>query len=321
MTNNTSGYGVLLVNMGGPNSTKEISSYLYRLFSDPYIIDLPTPIRLLVARLIAVFRRRTAASRYDLIGGKSPLSEETEKQARELSEQLQIPVTYAMRYTAPEVSSAMSALRAEGVTRLIVLPLYPQYCRSTSQTAIDHVHRCRLPELPYRIIEAHFSHPPYIDALVKGLRESLEKTVHNKKSVILFVAHSIPMKQVRSGDPYVRQVEETVAAVMKVGLFLFPHRLAFQSRIGPVKWQGPSLEEILEELVNDNVEQVVVMPVSFASENLETIFDLDMQFKEQCKKAGIEHYIRVPTPGVHPAYITAMSSLVKDEILRWDGLS
>jgi ferrochelatase len=311
-------YGVLLINMGGPGSQEEIFDYLYRLFSDPFIIGLPGFMRHRLARFIAKGRKKKAAARYALIGGKSPLNEETNAQAKKLEEVLQLPVAFSMRYSEPFVQAAHKELEQKGVTRLIVLPLYPQYCRATTMSAMEDFLEHRGGDLPYRFIQQHYDSPSYIETLCQLLTDSLEQSKPGYKTSILFVAHSIPLKQVKAGDPYVEQVKATVNLTAQKSGLDYPFHLAFQSRIGPVKWQGPTLSEALHKLRKDNIEQLIVHPVSFVSENLETLYDLDIQFKEECLQAGIEHYIRVPAPGIHPLYINTLAYLVREEINNWE---
>lgn len=319
MKTKKSGYGVLLLNMGGPGSEAEIKDYLFRLFSDPLIIRLPGFLRGPLAHWIAYRRKRKAAARYALIGGKSPLGEETAAQTGELETVLDLPVTYAMRYTRPYVSNAIQTLLDRGVKQLLVLPLYPQYSQATTMSALNDFMDHRRPDLPYLFIEEHYNHPPYIKTVAHLLGKSLEDADPSLKTTVLFAAHSIPMRQVKDGDPYVQHVNATVASVVRDKALLFHHTLAFQSKIGPVKWQGPSLEESLEQLRNELVEQLVVVPISFVSENLETLYDLDIDFKKKALASGIKKYIRVPTPGTHPMYINGLAQLIRQEIKLWEA--
>jgi protoporphyrin/coproporphyrin ferrochelatase len=312
-------HGVMLVNMGGPSSKEEIPDYLYRLFSDPLIIGAPSFIRRPLARFIASRRKVKSATRYDLIGGKSPLKDETAAQARTLETALNMPVTFAMRYTEPFIQEAHQELEKRGVNRLIVLPLYPQYSHATTMSALNDFLEQRNEAVPYRFIQQHHDFPAYIIALRQMLNQGIQNADPTLKTMILFVAHSIPIKQVKNGDPYVDHVRETVALIAKEGQLEFPHSLSFQSRIGPVKWQGPTLNQSLKQLRADGVEQLIVQPVSFVSENLETLYDLDIEFKEESLKSGIKKYIRVPTPGIQASYIEALAALVNQEIGEGGG--
>ena len=304
--------GVLLINMGGPRNLEEIPGYLYRIFTDPYIMGMPPFVRVPLAKLIVSLRKKKVIERYKLIGGKSPLDEYTAAQARELEKILGMPVSYAMRYIDPSVETAQQELIDKGVEHIFLLPLYPQQCNSTTLTALVHFEEHLKPGLTYNTIGFHYDTPGYVDTMSTLLQKSLEAVEPGLKTTVVFVAHSIPLKQVIDGDPYIEQVEATVSSIMKQAAPPFPHVLAYQSKVGPVKWQGPSLEEILKRLVSENVEQVVVQPVSFVCENLETLFDLDIDFKTKCNAAGIRHFTRVPAPGTHPLYIKALADLVQE---------
>lgn len=304
--------GVLLMNMGGPRDVGEIPGYLYRIFTDVYIMKIPFFFRYPLARLIVCLRKKKVVERYNLIGGKSPLDEETAAQARELEKVLGIPVSYAMRYIDPSVETAQQELIGRGVEHVFLIPLYPQQSNSTTLTAMVHFEEHLKPGLTFHTIGFHYDFPGYIDVMSELLQESLKEVDQDLKTTVVFVAHSIPLKQKAEGDPYVEQVEATVSSIMEKVKPPFPHVLAYQSKVGPVKWQGPSLEEALKSLKGEGVEQVVVQPVSFVCENLETLFDLDIQFKEQCEESGIKHFSRVPAPGTHPLYIKALAGLVNE---------
>jgi protoporphyrin/coproporphyrin ferrochelatase len=311
-------YGVLLLNMGGPQSEAEIYDYLYRLFSDPFIVHLPGFLRRRFAKIIARLRRKKAAARYAQIGGKSPLNEETATQAKKLEEVLHVPVTFAMHYSEPFVYSAQRDLEDRGVNRLIVLPLYPQYCHATTMSALEDFIEHRGNDVAYRFIEQHYNSPAYNEAMSHLLAETLRKIDDNLVTRVLFVAHSIPMRLVRDGDPYVEQVQSTMASITQQKSIPYSYALAFQSRLGPMKWQGPTLSEVLQQFRQEQVEQVVVHPLSFVVENLETLYDLDIQFQELCRNSGIKKYFRVPALGSHPLYIHALATLVKEEIDNWE---
>ncbi|MCP4215596.1 MAG: ferrochelatase [bacterium] len=317
MDTGTRKYGLLLVNMGGPLNNRDIFRFLYRLFSDPYILQMPRPFRVSLALLIAFFRKKTAAAHYDLIGGKSPLDRETAGQSDALEKMLGFPVRYAMRYSPPHIETAHLELIEKGVTHLQVLPLYPQYTAATTGSALEYVTRFQREDVSYSTIPFHYDYPAYTRSMRQLLESGLDKAEPGLKSEVLFVAHSIPMKQVKKGDPYVQQVKDTVTQITEKKL-TYPHSLAFQSRVGPVQWQGPSLEEALERLVRENVQQLVVQPVSFACENLETLYDLDIVFEQACREAGIEKYIRIPASGLQPDYITALASLVGEKNSKWE---
>lgn len=311
-------YGVLLLNVGTPQSETEVYDYLYRFFSDPFILPLPGFLRHRMARFFARWRRKKTITRYQSIGGKSPLHEETAAIAKKLEAVLQFPVAYGMRYAEPFVYSAQRDLEDRGVNRLIVIPLYPQYCHVTTMSALEDFIEHRGNDLAYRFIEQHFDVPAYIEVMSHVLAETLRTIDDALVTRVLFVAHSVPMRLVRNGDPYVEQVQRTVTAITQHKVLPCSYVLAFQSRLGPVKWQGPSLEEVLKQFRQEQVEQIVVFPLGFVVENLETLYDLDIQFRELCLQSGIKKYFRVPVPGGHEFYIQALVKLVKEEIDNWE---
>ncbi len=316
-------FGVLLLNMGGPNSLDEIESYLYELFLDPCIVQLPLGrlYRKRLAGFISARRAKKVRVRYEAIGGKSPIGAETEKQAQRLSAILGAPVEFAMRYTRPRVSEAIKSLTEKGAGRLVVVPLYPQYSVSTSASAIGDFRRHTSGKLRYRIVEKHYDHPGYIDSAVYMLKVKLSELEEGGAAHVLFTAHSIPEKYIRRGDPYVGQTEETVRLVYDAAGVDLPYSLAFHSRIGPVRWHGPSLEEELDRVRANGVKRLIVHPISFVSENLETLYDLDVDFRRKCLEAGIEVYIRVPAPGASELYMKALADMVLAAVKegRWEG--
>jgi protoporphyrin/coproporphyrin ferrochelatase len=303
--------GVLLLNMGGPSDLDQIQPYLSELFSDPAIIRMPLG-KLYQKRLARFISKRRAAKvkeRYAAIGGGSPVNRETEKQAAALAKILGAPVVFAMRYTDPRVAGAIAALAARGARRLVVIPLFPQFSKATSGSAIAEFKANNKSNLPYTIVEKHFDHPGFIDALAHELGKAMKNIEPGFSTRILFVAHSIPESYSRNGDPYIAQVQETVKAVAGRLNLKEIFSVAFQSRIGPVKWHGPSLEQALAQLRSEGVEQIVLQPVSFVSENLETLYDLDIEFKKKCLAAGIKNFIRVPCPSQSEIYMNALAEL------------
>jgi len=311
-------YGVLLLNMGGPRNPDEIVEFLLRLFSDPFIMNFPWLIRKPLAYIMALGRKRKALEQYAQIGNKSPVNEETEKQSRKLEEILGLPVEFAMRYTTPNVKEAQQKLIERGVNRLVVFPLYPHYSFSTTRSSLEDFLDNWDENLPYRIVESHYNYPPYIDALSEMLLEALENLDPAYKTGILFSAHSIPLFQVSTGDPYVEHVKTTVSLVCPANEFPHPVVLAFQGSMGPVRWQGPSLLEGLRELRSNGVEQLIVHPISFSCENLETLYNLDVEFKKICENEGIKKFIRIPAPGMNFSYLYAVASRIKKIITYWE---
>lgn len=315
-------YGVVLLNMGGPSSLADVEPYLERLFADPMIVSLPLGglWQGAFARLLARKRAPKSRERYRLIGGGSPLLAATKKQAKGLSHLLGVPVAIAMRYSDPGAPEALARLADEGVTRIVALPLYPQRCRATTDSSLADLARHNRSNLPIRAVEDHHDDPGYIAVLVSLLRRTLASVEGARCPRVLFAAHSVPVSLVQGGDPYVPQVAGTAARVAEgAGLEPGMWQLAFQSRIGPARWQGPSLEEAWASLRSEGCDALVVQPLSFVAENLETLYDLDLVFRDLCRDGGLERYIRVPVPGDSPEYLEVLATRVRALVETWDG--
>lgn len=319
MTTSQDNFGVLLLNMGGPNNLDEVQEYIYNLLADPLMIRIPMGAILQkpLARFIARKRAPKVRKRYELIGGRSPIDEATSRQAELLSTSLDLPVGYAMRYTQPRADTAVLSLQSRGVRRLIVLPLYPQYSTVSTLSSINDFIELNAGRLDYRIIDRHYNNPLYIRAMAQALNNAITEVDLSLKTSVLFAAHSIPESYIRSGDPYADEVGKTARSICDELKLELPHSLAYQSRVGPVKWRGPTLDEELEVIAGKGFEQLIVQPLSFVSENLETLFDLDIEFKESCEKAGIKQMHRIPTPGTSQPYIDALSDIVMKAISEW----
>jgi ferrochelatase len=220
-----------------------------------------------------------------------------------------------MRYTRPFIDDALAALDGEGTAGLVVIPLYPQYSRATTLSAIRELRR-HAGTRRHIIIEDHHDHPGYIEAMAINTSNVMKQLDTAAAVHVLFVAHSIPRKAVAAGDPYVTQTEATVRRVAERLALGGNWSLAYSSRIGPVRWQGPSLEEELARLTDLNIRQLVVVPVSFVAENLETLYDLDHVFRRQCEAAGITRVERVPALGDSPTYLAALADMARAAVRK-----
>jgi len=305
--------------MGGPGSSDEIFDYLYNLFSDPYILGIPSIFRKSLAYVIASVRKNEARKRYNLIGGGSPIGKETSWLARILEKKMGYPVRYAMRYTTPLVPETLKDITGDGIRKLVAVPLYPQYSEVTSRSVIEELNRHLSADITCKIIESHYDNPFFIRAHAAHLSSMLSNTIKKLKTVVIFVAHSIPLKKVAGGDPYVSHIEKTANLIVQETALQESNMIAYQSHVGPVKWVGPSLEDTLVHLEKEGIEQVVVHPLSFVTENLETLYDLDIAFKKDCEIHGIRSYLRVPTPCKHDFYIESLQSMVEQSINNWEN--
>lgn len=314
-------YGVLLLNMGGPSSLDEVEDYIFQLLADPDMVRLPLAplLQKPFARLVARRRAPRVRERYKLIGGESPIEEATMRQAKALSAVLEMPVGYAMRYTPPYAEQAATALSHLGATRLVAIPLYPQYSTVSTLSALKDLSQRVNGQIDYRVIDRHYNDPGYIDAMQWELNQRLAEVEPELKTHLLFAAHSIPEAYIGRGDPYADEVEQTMHLICSKFGEKWPFSLAYQSQVGPVKWRGPTLDEELARLLANGVEQLVVQPLSFVCENLETLYDLDIVFRGSCERAGIKSFLRVPALGDSPRYIEALAALARRRLAEWEA--
>jgi ferrochelatase len=312
---------VLLLNMGGPDSEAAVRPFLFNLFADRNIIGLPAPLRYPLAYLLCTLRAAKVRPRYRAIGGKSPLPELTAAQGRALTEALagrgMAATAYpAFSYWYPLIHESVDRAIDGGAGRIVALSLYPQYCRATTGTCLAELHRAlRARRQSFNgevtVVDRWPDHPGYLDALAGTVKETLAglSDGERRKAEVLFSAHGVPLSLVEKGDPYREEVERTVAGVMG-RLGSIPHRLAFQSALGPMKWLAPSLADTLSALAKDGAPPVVVVPLSFVSDHVETLYELDIQYAELARSLGFSRYLRAPALNTRPDFIAALADLV-----------
>ncbi len=303
--------GVALLNMGGPATVEEIRPFLTRLFSDAVMLPLPAPLRQLLARIIAWRRSPKVAGRYESIGGGSPVGPESARQAGALQERLGegFAVRHVFRYSEPGPESVLEKLYLLGVRQLVALPAYPQWSKTTSGSSVAHLGRVAH-QLGLECLEAP-SYPAgegFVQTLAAGIGPLLDGADH-----LLFTAHGLPARVVQQGDPYVAQVQRTVTALERLLPAAPPRSLAFQSRLGPLAWVGPHVDHEIRRLAVEGVRRLVVAPITFACENLETLWDLDREMAGLADRCGIEDYRRAPAPGSHPVFIGQLARLVLEK--------
>ncbi|XP_009626129.1 ferrochelatase-2, chloroplastic [Nicotiana tomentosiformis] len=319
--------GVLLLNLGGPDTLHDVQPFLFNLFADPDIIRLPRLFRFLqrpLAQLISVLRAPKSKEGYAAIGGGSPLRKITDEQASALKmalETKEVPanVYVAMRYWHPFTEEAVHQIKRDGITKLVVLPLYPQYSISTTGSSVRALQNIfkddsYLSRLPVAIIESWYQRQGYI----KSMADLIEKELHNfsnpEEVMIFFSAHGVPVSYVEdAGDPYRDQMEECISLIMnelKARGTNNDHTLAYQSRVGPVQWLKPYTDEVLVELGKKGVKSLLAVPVSFVSEHIETLEEIDMEYKELALESGIENWGRVPALNCTSSFITDLADTV-----------
>lgn len=313
--------GVVLFQLGGPDSPDAIEPFLYNLFCDPEIIDFPLAkvARPLLAKFISKGRAKKVQHHYGQIGGYSPIREMTERQARaletELRREIDATVFVAMRYWHPFTAEAVTRVRDAGCDELILLPLYPQYSSTTTGSSLNEwERRCR--DVAYNprstIIRDYHRSPEYLDSLAGRIKSTFDRFGSPKGVHLIFSAHSVPMSVIQKGDPYQAHIEETVKLVMQRGGWANPYSLCYQSKVGNQKWLQPSLHETIERLGSEGTEKVLVVPVAFVSDHVETLAEIDIEAREEAAEHGIEQFEMMPGLNDDPSFIRALATLVYD---------
>lgn len=309
--------GVILLNLGGPDSLDAIKPFLYNLFSDRDIIKLgPSFLQRPIASLIINLRLRKTREAYGLIGGKSPLVDITEAQAQALEKALSSPayrfsdspvrVYVGMRYWRPFTGDAVRAMTADGVDKIVALSLYPHYSIATTGSSVKQFKEVVAGyPVTYACTTSWFDHPLYIDALVEKISQGLKE--FGEPPVVLFSAHSLPQKFVEAGDPYVREIQGTIDAITK--RLDIRWRLAYQSKTGPVKWLEPTTEHMLHELAGAGVRNLLVVPISFVSDHIETLYEIDILYTEMAQGLGMT-LKRMESLNTSPKFIGALADIV-----------
>jgi ferrochelatase len=304
---------VFLMNLGGPRNLAEVEPYLYDLFSDPLVVTAPFgPLRPLFAKLVSKTRAPSSAEKYALIGGKSPIVEGTEAQARALAAALGPGWTchLAMRCGHPNTEEGVREALAAGADRAVALPLYPQYANATTRSSLLELRRVWPKDRPLAEVCTWHDHDGYLEASAAALRETLERVpaADRGAALVVFSAHGLPMSQVRKGDPYPAYIEHSAReTACRAGEPAF--QVTYQSRVGPTKWLGPDTIEWLEANARDRF--VVAVPIAFVSEHLETLYDLDMLAREAARKGGARGFLRVPALGTRPDFVQALADIVR----------
>lgn len=324
--------GVLLLNMGGPDRLESVRPFLDNLFGDREIIRLPGGAlgQWALGRLIVRMRLRRARENYRKIGGGSPIVRWTAAQMEGLQAELAArgnagaKVGMAMRYWHPFADEALGALAAAGVQRVVGLTLYPHYTRATTGSSEDDLvaarDRLRL-DLPLSFISAWYDHPGYLDLWAELIQRELDALPAGVRDRVqlLVSAHGLPQRFVDRGDPYVDHIRATMAGVLARFTDPPPAHLCFQSRTGPVKWIGPGTEETIRRLAAEGHDALLVWPIAFLSDHIETTYECGMLFRDAAREAGITEYRVVPAFNDHPALARVLADLVMGHLSRLDA--
>ncbi|MBC7963223.1 MAG: ferrochelatase [Steroidobacteraceae bacterium] len=307
---------VLLLQMGGPDSLEAIQPFLYNLFSDRDIIRIgPAFLQPIIARFISRRRSKKVSEYYRKIGGKSPIRELTQQQAEELEKALgnNYRCFVAMRYWKPDTVEALAAIRRAGISRVIALSLYPHYSRATVGSSINELERVLIQsgmKLDLSYIRNFHDQPFYIAALAEKIELGLAGFADRSQVQLVFSAHGLPQSFIDSGDPYLDHIRTTVRLTME-RFGGISHHLAFQSRAGPVKWLEPSTEAKIAELASAGCRQLLMVPLSFVSDHIETLYEIDIQYREEATALGISDFRRSEALNSSPAFIACLAELVR----------
>lgn len=316
MSDNKKKIAVILFNLGGPDSLQAVKPFLFNLFNDKAIIDLPQPMRGLLARLLSWRRAGTAKEIYQHIGGKSPILEHTQSQAKELEKKLSAHGDYkifvSMRYWHPQSSVVARNVQQYDPDHIILLPLYPQYSTTTTASSFeDWDKQCDQIKFkkPTSKVCCYPTNKSFCAAHANLLRDYYWKASEHGKPRILFSAHGLPEKVIMEGDPYQYQVEKTAAYIMQIlAIDDVDYAICYQSKVGPMQWITPSTEE---EIIRAGKSRtpLVVVPISFVSEHSETLVELDIEYKQLAEKYLVPSYQRVPALGIENFYIDALAEM------------
>ncbi|QIZ71936.1 ferrochelatase [Oxynema aestuarii] len=318
--------GVLLLNLGGPEQLEDVRPFLYNLFSDPEIIRLPFRwLQRPLAWLISSLRTQKSEDNYREIGGGSPLRRITEEQAIALQDNLQqdgheAQVYIGMRYWHPFTEEALERIKRDRVEELVILPLYPQFSISTSGSSFRLLEKLwqedpYFERVKYTVIPSWYKRQGYLNAMAQLIAQELDRFDNPDGVHIFFSAHGVPSSYVEeAGDPYQREIEECTELILRTLNRPNEHTLAYQSRVGPVEWIKPYTEEALVELGDRGVKDLLVVPISFVSEHIETLQEIDIEYRELAEEAGIDNFQRVPALNTHPVFIEDLAAMTLEAL-------
>jgi ferrochelatase len=313
--------GVLLFNLGGPETLADVRPFLFNLFSDPDIIRIKNDAaRKLLAWFIAVTRQRKSRDLYRQIGGGSPLRRITEEQAAAMRSRLEahgIPaqVYVGMRCWKPTIDEAFRQIRRDRINRLVALPLFPQFSYTTTGSCFNYFRRLLklTPDFPLEVtyVDSWFDEPLYVESIADLVHEAQARFSESNpaKIQLLYSAHSIPARYVDEGDPYLGQTRHTVELINARLGNRSPSMLAFQSKVGPVKWLEPSTNDVLIDLGRSGIERVLAVPISFVSDHIETLQEIDILYRQLAAESGIREFHRAASPNLYPKFIEALTAV------------
>ena len=318
---------VVCFQLGGPDRQSAVEPFLYNLFCDPDIINFPGSFlaRKPLAKLISTTRSKTVRQHYAEIGGGSPIRRLTEQQARALDTALRPHISaqtfVAMRYWHPNTAEAIAALQRAAFDELVLLPLYPHYSFATSGSSLKEWNRLYTAQVPVHLVDHFFDHPDYIAGVVERINGILQQLPYPEEVPLVFSAHGLPMALVDKGDPYPRQIEATVQLVRELGAWANPHVLCFQSKVGPQKWLQPSLTGTIAKMASEGIKRMLVIPISFLTEHIETLYEINIEAREQAESLGVNDFHMMPALNDSPLLIRALADSVLRAVGRRAGVA
>jgi ferrochelatase len=310
-------YAVILFNLGGPDSLEAIKPFLFNLFSDHDIFKIPVGQKFF-AKIMSILRTPEVKKKYEQIGGKSPINDWTQLQRSMLQQELEkvvsdIDVYTAMRYWHPTIKDIAENVSEKAFDKIVLLPLYPHYSITTTGSSFNEwrrVYKGEAEKLTY--VYDYYDNARYINALNERIDETILRFPEDVRNDIqlLFSAHGLPESIAKQGDPYPEQIDKTIACVMKARNFSHEYHLCFQSKVGPAKWLKPSTDEMISGLAEKGKKQLLVIPISFVSDHIETLFELDIEYRMIADEVNIENYIIMKGLNDSKAFVGALKELV-----------
>jgi len=319
--------GIVMMNLGGPKNLDEVNPFLLKLFADREIIQLP--LQDWLGPFIANRRTKSVQQNYEDIGGGSPILEWTEEQGRGMCERLDAmsPETaphkfyVAFRYIDPFSEDALQQMKADGIKRAVAFTQYPQFSCATTGSSLNEIWRAAKKvglrdAFTWSVIDRWPTHPTFVEAMTETVRQGLAQFSDEDREdvLIVFSAHSLPMSVVNRGDAYPAEVGATTHEVMKKLNYAYEHLVAYQSEVGPVPWLGPSTEDVIEELGKKKRKNVLIVPIAFTSDHIETLHELDIEYGELAEHAGITNYVRAPALNGMPLFQDALAEIVAEHL-------
>ena len=304
--------GVALLDFGGPQNAEQLEPFLSELLAD--VLPGPEWLSRPLGRVVARLRAPKVQPQYEAIGW-SPLVETHRAQAAGLQERIDgLDVVSGMMFTAPTMEHAARDIADRGIDTLIALPMFPHYSLATTHAAFTFFHRALVAtgqaSLPVHWVPAWFDHPGYIAALAESIRQGVEATPGEGPVHLVFTPHGLPVSFVQRGDPYPDHIRASVRAVLAHMEWQGPAHVGWQSKVGPATWLTPSTPEVLERLGKAGAKRVCLIPISFVSEHIETLYEIDVEYREDAHRFGIPHFGRAPALGTMPAFLDTLADLV-----------